>query len=259
MGGVNAEQGELAETNTNQWDKKKIIREVRSIILIVVIVFSLRSMFYEPFRIPTGSMIPTFMIGDFILVNKFAYGLKLPFSEMFTNPIYLTTPKDPQRGDIIVFKYPENPDVNYIKRLIGVPGDEIEIIDKVVYINDRPLPAIKFDGQEIMQDMDDKFKEYNLEFFNSETGTHKHVIQQVAGIYTNQGSNIPRFRVPPGKYFAMGDNRDFSADSRFWGFVPAENIKGRALAVWFSLAFADSTVPDSTMKLRWRRIGTVVD
>ncbi len=249
-----------AEVKTeNKWDKKKIIKEVRSIIILVIVVFSLRSMFFEPFRIPTGSMIPTFMIGDFILVNKFAYGLKLPFSEMFTNPIFITASQEPKRGDIIVFKYPGNPDINYIKRLIGIPGDEIEIIDKVVYINDRPLIAIKFDGSEIMQDMDDKFKPYDLEFFKSETGNHKHIIQQVAGVYENQGSNVPKFVVPPNKYFAMGDNRDFSADSRFWGFVPAENIKGRAMLVWFSFAFPDETTAGSTFKLRWNRIGKMVD
>ena len=241
-----------------KWTKKRIIKENRSILLIVVLVFAFRSIFFEPFRIPTGSMIPTFMIGDFILVNKYSYGFKLPFSDMFTNPIYLNKAKSPERGDIIVFKYPNNPDINYIKRVVAIPGDNIEMIDRVVYINDLPYKTVKFDGKEIMADMDDKFKQYPLDFFNAETGKHKHVIQQVAGVDQASISNFPKTKIPPKKYFVMGDNRDFSADSRYWGFVPFSHIKGEALLVWFSMIFPKA-MSGMSFKLRHHRIGTIVD
>ena len=122
-------------------------------------------------------MIPTLMIGDFILVNKMAYGLKVPFTDFFGDPIYITGPKKPQRGDVIVFKYPKDTSVNYIKRVIGLPGDVLEVKDKTVYINEKPIEGVEFDGKEIMADMDDKFKNYNFKFFQTKTGEHDHVIQ----------------------------------------------------------------------------------
>jgi signal peptidase I len=122
--------------------KQKLIKEVKSIVLIIIAVLTFRSIFFEPFRIPSGSMIPTLMIGDFILVNKFAYGLKVPFTDVVLgeksfNPIYIIKRDGPKRGDVIVFKYPKDLSVNYIKRVIGLPGDTLEIRNKVVYINDK--------------------------------------------------------------------------------------------------------------------------
>ena len=116
---------------------KRMTREVTSITIFVVIIFAARSSFFEPFRIPTGSMIPTLMIGDFIWVNKAAYGLKVPFSEMYSDPIYLFKRKGPQRGDVVVFKYPRNENINFIKRVVGVPGDHIEIHGRTLYINGK--------------------------------------------------------------------------------------------------------------------------
>ena len=232
--------------------------EFKSIVLIVVTVLAFRSTFFEPFKIPSGSMIPTLLIGDFILVNKFAYGFKVPFSDWFSDPIYLTGPEKPERGDVIVFKYPKNPDLNYIKRVVGLPGDTVQIIDKVVYINDQPINVEAIDGGEIMEDMDDKFKRFNFKFFKTQTGEHEHVTQvDEDNIYM---ANFNKIQVPEDKYFVMGDNRDFSADSRIWKFVPFENIKGEAIMVWFSLSFPwPWSNGDETFKFRPWRIGTLIE
>ena len=238
----------------NPTTKQKILKEVRSIILIIVGVFAFRSTFFEPFKIPSGSMIPTLMIGDFILVNKFAYGFKVPYSDMFTDPVYITPFESPKRGDVIVFKYPKDTSLNYIKRIVGLPGDEIELIDNVLYINGERIQTTPIDGSKIMADMDDSFKDYDFLFFTAQTGTHKHTIQFTKDIYRHQ--QFPKTKVPEGQYFAMGDNRDFSSDSRFWGFVPKENIKGRAMFVWFSAIFPFGEFP---MRFRPYRIGTSIN
>ena len=149
---------------------KKIAREIVSIFLIIVSVLAFRSTFFEPFKIPSGSMIPTLLIGDFILVNKFSYGFKVPFSDWFSDPVYISGPDKPERGDVVVFKYPKDTSLNYIKRVIGLPGDSVEVRDKVVYINDKPLEVKEINGKEIMEDMDEKFKIYNFKFFKTKTG-----------------------------------------------------------------------------------------
>lgn len=214
----------------------KVLKEVRSILVIVVIVFAFRSTFFEPFKIPSGSMIPTLMIGDFILVNKFSYGVKIPFSDMYSDPIYLAEFDLPKRGEVIVFKYPKDTSLNYIKRVVGLPGDRIEVIDKIVYVNGEPLPADLVMNKEVTDtknDLEPKFKALSLNFLDSKTGEHEHkIIHWEDGYFTNEFGPIV---VPAGNYFVMGDNRDFSADSRRWGFVPFRHIKGRALLVWFNL------------------------
>lgn len=250
---------QLAEEETEKISSsKKFAREFKSIILIIVSVLAFRSTFFEPFKIPSGSMIPTLMIGDFILVNKFAYGFKVPFSDWFSDPTYITGPGKPERGDVIVFKYPKNPDLNYIKRVVGLPGDTIQIIDKVVYVNDEPIRVEEADGAEIMEDMDDKFKRFNFKFYETETGDHQHFTQvDEDNIYI---ANFNKILVPEDRYFVMGDNRDFSADSRIWGFVPFENIKGEAVAIWFSLSFPwPWSEEDETFKFRPWRIGTLIE
>lgn len=238
--------------------KQKIIDEVKAIALILVVVLTFRSTFFEPYRIPSGSMIPTLMIGDFILVNKFAYGFKVPFTDLSIGtlginwkPVYLFGKKDPKAGEVIVFKFPKDPSINYIKRVVGVPGDTIEIKNKMVYVNGKPLAAEEFDGKEIMADMDDKFKKYNFKFYNSKTGEREHVTQINAdSIYK---AYLEKITVPKDHYFVMGDNRDFSEDSRFWGFVPRNYIKGRAILVWFSIILP--FISDSSFKFRYYRIG----
>ncbi|MBT4790106.1 MAG: signal peptidase I [Halobacteriovoraceae bacterium] len=241
--------------DSNLTKKEKFKKEAKSIFWIIFLVLGFRSVFFEPFKIPSGSMIPTLLIGDFILVNKFAYGFKVPFSDWFTDPTYITGPGKPERGDVIVFKYPKDPDLNYIKRVVGLPGDTIQVVDKMLYINDEIVEMVDFDGQKIMDDMDEKYKRFNFKFYKTKTGEHNHITQiHVDNVFT---ANFPKITVPQGKYFAMGDNRDFSADSRSWGFVPFENIKGRALLVWFSLSLPFSA--EETFMFRPWRIGTMID
>ncbi|MCK5072735.1 MAG: signal peptidase I [Bacteriovoracaceae bacterium] len=235
------------------WTRKKIIKEIKSIILIIVVVFAFRSTFFEPFTIPSGSMIPTLVIGDFILVNKFSYGFKVPFSDMFWDPIYIGSFKSPERGDVVVFKYPKDKSINYIKRVVGLPGDTLEIVDNFVYINGKQIETHPHDGGKIIEDMDAKFKNYSFNFYKAKTGEHDHIIQFRKKWYATNKSEM---KIPEGNYFVMGDNRDFSADSRYWGFVPEENIKGRALFVWFSMVMPWSEHP---FRFRPHRIGKAVD
>ena len=248
-----------SKDTTGMTSRQKLISEVKSIVLIIIAVLTFRSVFFEPFRIPSGSMIPTLMIGDFILVNKFAYGFKVPFTDIVLgensfNPIYIAGKSDPKRGDVVVFKYPKDLSVNYIKRVIGLPGDTLEIRNKVVYINDKALEPHEFDGKTIMSDMDDKFKGYNLKFYKVKTGEHEHVIQQDNDNYFKV--DFDKITIPEGKFFMMGDNRDFSYDSRYWGFISHEQIKGRAMFVWFSFIFPFGENP---MKFRPGRIGTAIN
>ena len=237
---------------------EKIKKEAKSIFWILLLVLVFRSSFFEPFRIPSGSMIPTLMIGDFILVNKFAYGFKIPFTDINlfgfdSNPVYVGGESDPKRGDVIVFKYPKDKSFNYIKRVIGLPGDKIEIRNKVVYVNGQEIKATEMDGKKYLDDMDDKFLGYNLRFFQTKTGEASHTIQHDTDQYykVDYDSRV----VPKGHFFVMGDNRDFSYDSRFWGFVPRQNIKGEAMFVWFSMIIPFGEHP---FKFRPWRIGTVI-
>ena len=251
---------ELSESNTGKKKKKKknLVKELKSMALIVVVVLGFRSVFFEPFKIPSGSMIPTLLIGDFILVNKFSYGFKIPFSDWFSDPVYITGPSTPKRGDVIVFKYPRNPDLNYIKRVVGLPGEWVQGIDKVIYVNDEPIKMENFDGTKIMSDMDDKFQSFNFKFFKTQTGEHTHIAQvHEDNVFS---ANFRKQQVPKGHYFVMGDNRDFSSDSRVWGFVPFENIKGKALLVWFSMSIPMpwSEAEENFMFRPWR-IGTMID
>jgi signal peptidase I len=252
----------MAETQENQVQmtrRQKFIKEAKSIFLILVVVFTFRSVFFEPFRIPSGSMIPTLMIGDFILVNKFSYGFKLPFSDLSLlginwNPIYLFGEKNPERGDVIVFKYPEMPSINYIKRVIAIPGDTLEIKNKVIFINGEKLESKEIEGKEIQNDMDDKFSSFNLRFYEAKVGDSTHLFQvDKDNFFTVDHKKVT---IPEGKYFVMGDNRDFSSDSRSWGFVPHENVKGKALYVWFSLIFPFG---EDNFKFRPWRIGTKIN
>ncbi len=253
-------EAELTKKTSDDLSKKqKMIKEAKSILLIIIAVLTFRSVFFEPFRIPSGSMIPTLMIGDFILVNKFSYGFKVPFTDIVLgdssfDPIYIFGKANPKRGDVVVFKYPKDLGVNYIKRVIGLPGDTLEMRNKIVYINDKPIVPKEFDGKVIMSDMDEKFKSYNLKFYRTKTGEHEHVIQQDGDNYYKV--DFEKIKIPEGKFFVMGDNRDFSYDGRYWGFVSHEQIKGRAMLVWFSLIFPFG---ENSFKFRPNRMGTMIN
>ncbi|UUX96797.1 signal peptidase I [Aquabacterium sp. J223] len=205
---------------------------------VILLVFLLRSFLFEPFKIPSGSMIPTLQVGDLILVNKYHYGVRLPVINK-----KVVENHDPQRGDVIVFRYPVNPAVDYIKRVVAVPGDEVAYLNRRLSINGQLVPTTAlpdaYDG-EIMRYMQQ---------FSEKLGAVEHRIQllpQAVPFDPRRTYDFPfkdqcRYsaegmvcKVPPGHYFVMGDNRDNSEDSRYWGFVPDENIVGRAFLVWMN-------------------------
>lgn len=187
----------------------------RSMFPVLLVVLVLRSFLVEPFQIPTGSMLPTLKIGDFILVNKFYYGLRLPVTN--TKIVAINSP---QRGEIVVFKYPKNPSTNYIKRVVGIPGDVISYRNKKLYINGVLQP------QQLLAQLPPNRPERILAEEDLAGVSHQ--------IYTNpkRASQNMKWTVPEGHYFMLGDNRDNSNDSRYWGFVPEELLVGKAFAVW---------------------------
>lgn len=202
--------------------REKVLKEpwpvdyARSFFPVLLVVLVLRSFIVEPFQIPSGSMRPTLEVGDFILVNKFTYGLRLPvvhtrFVEM----------NDPQRGDVMVFRFPNEPAVNFIKRVVALPGDTVRYEGKQLYVNGEAVPKALLEedpaespGELLLAERlgDAQYKIYNNP--------------------RDPGPQVGEVVVPDGHYFTMGDNRDHSNDSRYWGFVPEENIVGRAFAVW---------------------------
>jgi signal peptidase I len=204
---------------------------------VILLVFVLRSFLFEPFRIPSGSMIPTLQVGDLILVNKFSYGVRLPVLRSKVVPMGL-----PARGDVMVFKYPHRPSQDYIKRVVGLPGDTVEYVDRKLLINGTPVPE-----QPLERYFDEGRGQYASQF-SEKLGEveHRIILNEGAGIPIGQGlvHNAPeacswgagsvRCKVPAGSYFVMGDNRDNSEDSRFWGFVPEQNIVGRAFFIWMN-------------------------
>ncbi|MBF0207574.1 MAG: signal peptidase I [Oligoflexia bacterium] len=238
--------------------KESVWKELGSILIIIFLVFAFRSSFYEPYVVPTGSMIPNLLVGDFLVADKWSYGLKVPFSDLFGDPIYITSQKDPERGDIVIFKYPHDTSMNYVKRLIGLPGDIVEVKDKEIYVNNIPIIPTNVTEKvrkKIMEDMDDKFKKLNFTFWEAQYGRHKFIYQT-----DNENfffSDFSKIIVPQGQYFCMGDNRDYSGDSRQWGFVPKENIKGKAKFIWMSAIFPWNK--DNAAKFRPWRIGLYLD
>lgn len=200
----------------------------RSMFPVLGLVLILRSFLFEPFQIPSGSMLPTLKVGDYILVNKFHYGLRLPVLNTKFFPV-----DTPERGDVVVFKYPRQPSINYIKRVVGLPGDVVTYRNKVVYINGKPA------GQTLLAQLPPQNPEQLL--IKETLGEVEHEIYRDPGRPTLNAS----WTVPEGQYFVMGDNRDNSNDSRYWGFVPDELLVGRAVAVWMHWADLLS-LPDFT-------------
>ncbi|GIX22049.1 MAG: signal peptidase I [Gammaproteobacteria bacterium] len=199
------------------------VEYARSFFPVLLIVLLLRSFLVEPFRIPSGSMLPTLEIGDFVLTSKFSYGLRLPVWHTEILPI-----GEPERGDIVVFRYPENPRVNYIKRVIGVPGDRIAYRDKRLWVNGEPVP-LEPKGWYVHP-----IRPVNARRYREALPGHPHDIL----LYPDRASiDVMEFEVPPGHYFVMGDNRDDSRDSRFWGFLPRENLVGKAIFIWMHWDF----------------------
>lgn len=237
--------------------KKWLVENLISLGSALLIVFMIRSSVVEAFKIPSGSMIPTLLVGDHIFVNKFAYGLRLPFSEWLADePITLVHRPGPKRGDIIVFLYPRDESLHYIKRVVALEGDTIEVRDKVIYLNGKPIPHQQVQApqsDQILAKLDpNKYNLGSLEAFQEHLDNGNPVVLTDRNNLTTR--TFGPVSVPPGNVFVMGDNRDFSNDSRFWGFVPLRNIKGRAMVIWLSL-WADFS--EKEFSFRPERIGTL--
>ncbi len=205
---------------------------------VIAAVFLLRSFAFEPFKIPSGSMVPTLLVGDLILVNKYHYGIRLPVlnTKVIAN-------NDPARGDVVVFRYPPDPRLDYIKRVVGVPGDEVAYLNQRLMVNGQPVPV---------QSLGEFYDEDSLRYapqFSEKLGEIEHRILVDPRRASYFGNGTPSFpqgqgcryvaegmvcKVPEGHYFVMGDNRDNSQDSRYWGFVPDANLVGRAFFIWMN-------------------------
>jgi signal peptidase I len=237
--GIEKVDGNVAEAKSRLLAQPWWLDWTAGLFPVILIVFLLRSFLFEPFKIPSGSMIPTLLVGDLILVNKFHYGVRLPVinKKIIAN-------HDPQRGDVMVFRYPVDTRVDYIKRVVGVPGDEISYFNQTLSVNGQPVPT---------EPRGDFYNEDRLRYapmFAEKLGGVEHNIlvdPRRASYFGPEPKTFPMHencrytaegvtcKVPPGHYFMMGDNRDDSQDSRFWGFVPDENIVGKAFFVWMNL------------------------
>jgi signal peptidase I len=211
----------------------------RAFFPVLLLVLVLRSFVFEPFRIPSSSMMPTLNIGDFIIVSKFSYGLRLPV----VNTKIIET-GEPQRGDIVVFRFPADPSVDYIKRIVGVPGDTIRYVGHQLYVNDEKVERQSL-GAYTTQGAGHEM--------NGAEKLQSQLDDRVFDILHSARSATPgeqRWTVGEGEYFVLGDNRDRSADSRFWGMVPEENLVGRAVVIWMNWDTQQDGVVD------FSRIGT---
>ncbi|HEV7434050.1 MAG TPA: signal peptidase I [Pseudorhizobium sp.] len=235
------------------WENIKVI--IQALLLAMVI----RTVFFQPFTIPSGSMMPTLLVGDYIFVNKFSYGYSkysLPFSpDLFDGRLFGS---EPDRGDVIVFRLPTDTNVDYIKRLIGLPGDRIQVRDGVLYLNDQAVPK-QPNGTFTSDYRLDPGSDVPVFRETLENGVIYDTLDQVEN---SRGDNTREFIVPQGHYFFMGDNRDNSLDSRFdVGFVPAENLIGRASVIFFSLG-NDTSFREFwnwPANMRWDRMFKSVD
>ncbi len=237
--GIAKVDGDIAEARAKLLMQPWWLDWTAGLFPVILVVFLLRSFLFEPFKIPSGSMIPTLLVGDLILVNKYHYGVRLPVinKKIIAN-------NEPKRGDVMVFRYPVDTRVDYIKRVVGLPGDEINYSNQKLTVNGQPVP---------MQSLGDFYDEDSLRYapmFSEKFGDAEHRILVDPRRSAYNGPEPKTFpmhencrytaegvtcKVPPGHYFMMGDNRDNSQDSRFWGFVPDENIVGRAFFVWMNL------------------------
>ncbi len=201
--------------------QKSSLREnIEAVVIAIIIAMFIRTFIVQAFKIPSGSMLETLQIGDHILVNKFIYGIKIPF----TDGNVLVSIKDPKKGDIVVFKYPEDPSKDFIKRVVATGGDTLEIINKKLYVNDKLVTS----------------EEYAI-----------HKSNKIYSAMVSSRDNLRKILVPENKLFVMGDNRDNSHDSRFWGFVDLKAIKGKAFIIYWSWN-------KSKFGVRWNRIGDIL-
>ena len=214
-------------------DEPWYVEYAKSFFPVILLVFTLRSFLVEPFKIPSGSMMPTLLAGDYILVNKFTYGLRVP---ILNNTFFQMN--QPKRGDVFVFHYPPDPKIDYIKRVVGVPGDKIQYLDKQLIINGKKL--------DVMFENDYEYEMQGANIISARKSkeqlgdvSHDILVHDIPNQYNADmpGAKLQdgeTITVPEGSYFAMGDNRDNSADSRVWGFVPEHNLVGKAFYIWMN-------------------------
>ncbi len=233
--------------------RKSTLREYsESIGVAIAIALVLRAFVVEAFQIPSGSMIPTLEVGDHIFVSKFAYGLGIPFTN-----IKILELRQPERGDVIVFKYPIDPGTDYIKRVVGLPGDVVEVRQHEVFINGHPMPRERVPAPCHYSESyhPGGADEHDCEEWEETLGAKQHMTIQEPG----RGHDFSRTVVPPGNVFVMGDNRDNSSDSRVWGTVQHDLIKGKALIVWWSRAPTEGWNLVTWFKsIRWNRFFKLV-
>ncbi len=230
--------------------RKSTAREyVESICVAVLIALFLRAFVVEAFKIPSGSMIPTLQVGDHIFVNKFIYGVRVPYTNIKFGSEY----RKPKRGEVIVFIYPVNPSQDFIKRIVGVEGDTVEIKDDAVWVNDKPIERAHVDGDCNYEDIDEpanRWEERRCNAFVEKVNENEYTT--IYDRLPHSGHSWPKQKIPPNSVFVMGDNRDNSHDSRFWGTVPLENIKGKAMVIWWSAG-------DGLANIRWNRMFHLVN
>ena len=227
-----------------------LVEYARSFFPVILIVLLLRSFLVEPFRIPSGSMMPTLLVGDFILVNKFAYGLRLPVLNKKVLEL-----GEPARGDVVVFRFPKNPSIDYIKRVVGVPGDEVYYRNKTIYINGEPAPQTPIGAY---LGVGAGVSMTNAQLSIEDLGGLEHkILAHPRAPDLAPGCHLLLYGpviVPAGHYFVMGDNRDNSNDGRCWGFVPEENLVGKAFAIWMNWDGERDGFP-----VDWGRLGDVIE
>lgn len=246
------------DNNLRVYDKSSVRKNIEAVAVAVVLALAVRAFVVQPFKIPSGSMLPTLLVGDHILINKFVYGTRIPFTNFMLFPF-----SEIARGDVVVFRFGRNspsddassPDrgVFYIKRAVGVAGDEIDISGRNLLVNGRPVPQV-YSGDYAAGDGTRLYSADRYE--QTLSGKKFGVIYKKGQSSTSRGKMSFPLVVPEGGVFVMGDNRDNSYDSRFWGFVPVENVYGKAFVIHWSWNLSS---PELSEKIRWRRIFSPID
>jgi len=223
---------------------------LKAIFYCLLVVVFIRSFIVEPFRIPSSSMVPTLRIGDHIFVSKFSYGLSIPFTKFE----FLSFSK-PKRGDVVVFLWPRDESLHYVKRIVGLPGDKVEIKDKNIWINDKAVVKESLFAEQVKDNISDQQND-DGQYFVEKLDNNPHLIRHLPNsTFGHETRNLLEV-VPPNHYFVMGDNRDDSSDSRSWGFVPKQNIKGKAQLIWLSLDQVGAW--NNLKKIRWARCAQAI-
>lgn len=240
---------EFSESKLKKYDKSRLRQNIESVIIALALALMIRTFVVQPFKIPSGSMMPTLLIGDHLLVNKFVYGTDIPFTDISVFQL-----DDIDRGDVIVFKFPEDSEngprkgVHYIKRVIGIEGDTVDIRGRDLYINGEKV-YLEYIGN---YSFEDNNLELSADMYEQQLSDHEfRVLYKKGSTSTTKGKLDFPVKIPEDNVFVMGDNRDNSYDSRFWGFVPVENISGKAFIIHWSWNFENGGL---TGLVRWNRI-----